>query len=111
MIRGSVWEARLDPTGGSQQAGTWPVVIVSRNSLNATRTQVVAVPLTRSRGTRLLPSQVLLPAREGGLVEDSVARAEHIRVLSKTRLVRRWGTLSARAIALVEDALRITLQL
>ena len=44
-------------------------------------------------------------------MEDSVARAEHIRVLSKTRLVRRWGTLSARAIALVEDALRITLQL
>jgi len=30
MIRGAVWEARLDPAEGSEQAGTRPVIIVSR---------------------------------------------------------------------------------
>lgn len=111
MNRGDVYLARLDPVEGSEQAGTRPVVIVSRNSLNDTRMHVVAVPLTRSRGSRLLPSQIVIPEGDGGLPSESVARAEHIRVLSKTRLIRRWGALSPASMHALEDAMRITLQL
>jgi mRNA interferase MazF len=109
--RGDVYLARLDPVEGSEQAGTRPVVIVSRNSLNDTRTHIVAVPLTRSRGSRLLPSQVVIPEGDGGLPSESVARTEHVRVLSKSRLIRRWGALSPGSMRAVEGALRITLQL
>ena len=35
MKRGDVFDARLDPTEGSEQAGTRPVVIVSRDAINA----------------------------------------------------------------------------
>lgn len=111
MNRGDVYLARLDPVEGSEQAGTRPVVIVSRNSLNDTRTHIVAVPLTRSRGSRLLPSQVVIPEADGGLPSESVARTEHVRVLSKSRLIRRWGALSPESMRAVEGALRITLQL
>ncbi|MCO5202024.1 MAG: type II toxin-antitoxin system PemK/MazF family toxin [Chloroflexi bacterium] len=111
MNRGDVYLARLDPVEGSEQAGTRPVVIVSRDSLNNTRTHVIAVPLTRTRGSRLLPSQVVIPEGDGGLPSESVARTEHVRVLSKKRLLRRWGVLSAASLRSVEAALRITLQL
>ncbi len=38
--------ARLDPTEGSEQAGTRPVIIVSRNALNTSSPVVLVVPCT-----------------------------------------------------------------
>jgi len=76
--RGEVYESRLDPTEGSEQAGTRPVIIVSRDAINRASTVVLAVPCTTYRpGRRLYPSQVLLRAPNGGLTTDSVALAEH----------------------------------
>lgn len=78
MKRGEVYESRLDPTEGSEQAGTRPVIIVSRDAINRASTVVLAVPCTTYRpGRRLYPSQVLLRAPNGGLTTDSVALAEH----------------------------------
>ena len=34
MRRGDVYDARLDPTEGSEQAGWRPVVVVSRDAIN-----------------------------------------------------------------------------
>lgn len=34
MRRGDVYDALLDPTQGSEQAGTRPVIIVSRDAIN-----------------------------------------------------------------------------
>ena len=44
-VRGDVFSARLDPTEGSEQAGTRPVVIISRDSINANSPVVVVVPV------------------------------------------------------------------
>ena len=63
MRRGEVYDARLDPTEGSEQAGTRPVVIVSRDAINAASPVVIVVPCTTYRaGRRLYPSQVVLRA-------------------------------------------------
>lgn len=111
MNRGDVYLARLEPVEGSEQGGTRPVVIVSRDAINRTRTHVVVVPLTRTQAARLLPSQVLIAEGEGGLTADSVARTEHVRAVSKSRLIRHWGRLTRPAMESIEEALRITLQL
>jgi mRNA interferase MazF len=111
IVRGAVYDARLDPSEGSEQAGIRPVIIVSRNAINATSTVVLAVPCSTYRGRRIYPSQALLHAPDGGLDADSVAMAEHVRVLSQTRLHRQRGTLSASALALVERALLIAFDL
>ena len=83
MRRGEIYDARLDPTEGSEQAGACPVVIVSRDAINAASTVVLVVPCTTFRpGRRLYPSQTLLRAGDGGLDVDSVALGEHVRALS-----------------------------
>ena len=46
MIRGDVYDARLSPTEGSEQAGMRPVIIVSRNAINQHSPVIVVVPLT-----------------------------------------------------------------
>lgn len=112
MRRGEVYDARLDPTEGSEQTGMRPVILVSRDAINANSPVVIAVPCTTYRhGRRLYPSHLLLRAPEGGLDMDSVALAEQIRALAKSRLGRLRGVLSTAALAQLERALAIALDL
>ena len=112
MRRGEVYDAFLDPTIGSEQAGRSPVIIISRDAINDASSVVIAVPCTTLQtGRRVYPSQVVLPAGEGGLTVDSVALCEQVRAISKRRLQRRRGTLSSPALDLIEQALRIALDL
>lgn len=107
-----MYDARLDPTEGSEQAGSRPVVIVSRNAINDHLPIVVCVPCTTLRqGRRLYPSQVPLRAPEAGLRVDSVALCEQVRAVAKSRLRRQWGTLSAGSLSAVDHALLVTLDL
>jgi mRNA interferase MazF len=110
--RGDVYDARLDPVEGSQQAGYRPVVIISRDPINATGRIVVGVPSTTYRpGRRVYPSHVILRAPDGGLSVDSVALGEQLRVLAVHRLGRRRGILSPEALARIDRALLIALDL
>jgi mRNA interferase MazF len=110
--RGEVYDARLDPTESAEQAGSRPVVIVSRDAINASSPVVIIVPCTTYRpGRRLYPSHVLLHAPDGGLDVDSVALGEQVRVLAKSRLGRHHGLLSPQSVAQLDRALLIALDL
>ncbi len=112
MKRGDVFAARLDPVEGSEQAGTRPVILVSRNAINATSPVVVVVPCTSHRpGRRLYPSHVLLRASDGGLRAHSVALGEQVRAIAKARLEERWGSLARDSLRRIDEALLITLDL
>jgi mRNA interferase MazF len=107
-----VFEARLDPVEGSEQAGVRPVVVVSRDAINEASPVVVVVPCTTWRPERrVYPSQLVLRAPEGGLRVDSIALGEQVRAVAKTRLRSRWGALSPQALRSLERALAITLDL
>lgn len=112
MKRGDIYEARLDPVQGSEQAGTRPVILVSRDALNESLETVIVVPCSTLRaGRHAFPNQAMLRSPEGGLSRDSLALCEQVRVLSRSRLLRHRGTLSPAAMALVDRALAITLDL
>ena len=112
MKRGEVYDARLEPVEGSEQGGTRPVIIVSRDALNAYSPVVLAIPCTTYKtGKRIYPTQVLIQALDGGLTNDSIAMADQVRVLSKTRLLRLRGMLSNEAMILLNQALLIALDL
>jgi mRNA interferase MazF len=111
ILRGEIYDARLDPVEGSEQAGTRPVVVVSRDAINASSSIVLAVPCTTYRQQRVYASQIMLRAPDGGLAVDSVAMGEQVRVLSKARLLRRRGMLSLVAIRQIERSLLIAFDL
>jgi mRNA interferase MazF len=109
-VRGDVFSARLDPTEGSEQAGTRPVVVVSRDSINANSPVVVIVPITDAANIkRTYPSHVFLPKDSGGVKMDSVAKTEQIRAIEVSRFVGYYGRLEKDALARVEEAIKITL--
>jgi mRNA interferase MazF len=112
MKRREIYDARLDPTEGSEQGGIRPVVVVSRDAINANSSVILVIPCTTYRpGKRIYPTQVLLQATDGGLERDSIAMADQVRVLAKSRLLRRRGQLSSEAVDRINRALSIALDL
>ncbi len=111
MQKGDVYFADLNPVIGSEQAGTRPVVIVQNSILNRITRTVVVVPFTSNLRRAELPSAVLIPKGEGGLSQDSVALCHQVRVLDKTRLHTRLGTLSNEWITKIEDTLAFVLDI
>ena len=92
--RGEIWLAELNPIRGSEQAGTRPVLILQNNSINRFTSTFLAIPLTTNLRRASLPTCVLLSEGDGGLVKDSVALCHQLRVLDKSRLTRRLGSVS-----------------
>lgn len=110
--RGQIYDARLEPVEGSEQGGTRPVIIVSRDVINAYSPVVLAVPCTTyQQHKRVYPTQVLITAPNGGLSNDSIAMADQVRVLSKTRLLNLRGMLNREIINELNQALMIALDL
>lgn len=112
MKRGDVYDARLSPTEGSEQAGTRPVIVVSRDAINKNSPVIVVVPLTNAANVkRQYPNNVLIRKGDGGLSVDSVALGGQVRAISKSRLLRPRGSLSPESLQALNRALRITLDL
>lgn len=109
LKRGEVWLANLDPTQGSEQAGVRPVIIFQNDIVSQFSTTTIAIPLTTNQRRASLSICMLIKQGDGGLSQDSVALCFQIRVLDKTRLIRRLGQLSAETIAQLEEVVLVTL--
>jgi mRNA interferase MazF len=110
--RGDVYLAGLSPAEGSEQSGQRPVVVVSRDAINASSPVVVVVPVAdRANKTRIYPSHVILKAGDGGLAIESVALTEQVRAINKSRFINYVGHLAPRSVMALESALKITLDL
>jgi mRNA interferase MazF len=92
--RGEVWLANLDPTKGSEQGGTRPVIIFPDNIVAEFSTTVITIPLTTNLRRVSLPTCLLIQSGEGGLERNSVALCHQLRVIDKTRLQIRVGVLT-----------------
>src|SRR5262245_19522869 len=80
-----------------------PALIVSPDSRNEYANSVLAVPITSN--LRPSPTHLLLPAGQGGLHHDSMARCENISYVHKSRL-RRGGFAGIVSSILMRDAER-----
>ena len=86
------------------------MIVVSRDSINANSPVVVVVPVTDAANVkRLYPSHAHLAKGSGGLKMESVAKAEQIRAIQVSRFVGYYGRLDRYAVAMIEEAIRITL--
>ena len=107
--RGEIWLADLNPTRGSEQAGTRPILIFQNNVISKYTTTILAIPLTTNLGRASLPSCVQISTGESGLASDSVALCHQLRVLDKTRLMRKLGAVSSKTISVIENCVKLTM--
>jgi mRNA interferase MazF len=115
MRRGDIVAVSLDPARGSEASKTRPAVVVSNDAANATATRlgrgfITVVPIT-SNLARVYPFQVLLPADQTGLKQDSKAQAEQIRSVAVERIGKQIGRLPTGVLTELDEALRVHLAL
>jgi mRNA interferase MazF len=107
--RGEIWLANLNPTKGSEQAGTRPVIVFQESTLAKFTTTIITIPVTSNLRRAALPTCVQIPQGEGGLNQDSVALCHQIRVLDRTRLFKKLGQLEAETVSAIETTVLLTL--
>jgi mRNA interferase MazF len=115
MRRGEIVTVTLDPGRRAEASKTRPAVIVSNDAANTTATRlgrgvITVVPVTPDTA-RIYPFQVLLPASQTGLHQDSKAQAEQVRSIAVERVGERAGQLPAALISELDQALRLHLSL
>jgi mRNA interferase MazF len=108
--RGEIWLANLGPTVGGEIRKTRPVLIVSNNTNNVYNRVVTVLPLT-SNTSKIFSFEVLLAEGIANLPRDSKAKADQIRTLDKSRLVKKIGALPSQQMNDVEKAMKIHLGL
>jgi mRNA-degrading endonuclease toxin of MazEF toxin-antitoxin module len=100
--RGYLYWVRIpDEPGGKRR----PALVVSPDSRNRLASDVIVVPVS---GTlREAPTHVRLRAREGGLMQPSVAKCEQITTLRRDRLASRplGGNLAPVRMVEIEKAI------
>ena len=111
VIRGDIYLAALDPVVGSEIAKTRPVIVVSNNINNMYAGTVTVLPITSKKLKKTYPFELLLPKETGNLPQDSKAKADQIRTLDKTRLVKHIGKLKKEHLDLLNKAIKIHLAL
>ena len=107
--RGEIWLAELNPTRGSEQAGTRPVIIFQNTSISRFTTTFLVIPLTTNLRRASLPTCVRLNQSEGGLAQESVALCHQLRVLDKSRLKHRLGHIGGARLEALERCVLFTI--
>jgi len=109
--RGKIYLAVLDPVVGKEISKTRPVVIVSNDKNNEFSGTVSTLPITSKNLRRIYPFEVLLPKGAGKLPKTSKVKADQIRTLDKSRIVRLMGKIEKQEMDEIEKAIRIHLAL
>ena len=110
--RGDIVIVELDPTQGSEQRGTRPCLVVQNDVGNANAPTTIVVPFTTSFDDQLYPFEVLVPADECALREDSVALCSQIRTIStEHRITENLGSIPGERMDDVDTALEYSLGL
>ena len=103
MKRGEVWWVDFPAPTGRR-----PAVLLSRNQAYRVRAAVTVVPLTRT--IRGIASELSLGPSDG-VPKASVANADNVTTVAKSRLQEYLTTLSTANLALLERAIKFALDL
>jgi mRNA interferase MazF len=99
MNRGEIYWSDLNPRRGREQAEKRPVIIVSVDAYNESRSALIGVVPLTTAGLKN-PIHVPLSKTETGLAADSTALVDHARFLDRARLS---GGVAGRLTALAQQ--------
>ena len=96
---------------GSEQGGVRPVLIIQNDIGNRHSPTVICAAITSRMNKAKLPTHIEIEASAYGIVRDSVILLEQLRTIDKRRLKDKICHLTPEQLALVNEALKISLDL
>lgn len=109
--RGGIYLASLDPVVGKEISKTRPVVVVSNDKNNHFSSTVTILPVTSKNIQKIYPFEVFFKKGKSNLPKNSKVKADQIRTLDKSRIVKFIGTLENKEMDLLDKAILIHLDL
>ena len=113
--RGSIYYAQLGTNIGSEQNGHRPVLVVQSEEGNACNNTVLVIPLTDFLNKKGIPKKilgthvVLQKVDYPDLKKTSIVKTEHIKNISKNRLLSKICALNSKSIDDVNVKMLISL--
>jgi mRNA interferase MazF len=110
--RGEIWWASMAEARGSEPAYRRPVVITSSNEFNGSLIRtVIAAVITSNIGLADAPGNFKIKKSKLGLNRDSVVNISQLITLDKSFLTEQVGKLSSKQIHLLNDGLKLVLDI
>jgi len=109
--RGGIYLAALDPVVGREISKTRPVVVVSNDKNNEFSGTVTILPITSKNSQSVYPFEVFLLRGNANLPKDSKVKADQIRTLDRSRLIKQIGVLEQKDLDAIDKAMKIHLAL
>jgi mRNA interferase MazF len=100
LHRGEIYLIDLSNQVGSEQSGVRPAIIVQNEIGNMYSPTTIIVPLT-SKTKSMAATHVALTPEDAGVLKDSTALCEQVRVIDKTRIQKKLG--EVKNIKKIED--------
>ena len=111
LLRGDIVLANLEPSFGSEQGRTRPVIIIQNNILNQYSPTTIIAPITSKVYEKEYPTNVFLNKENSGLDKDSTLLLNQIRVIDKRRIIKKLGFLDEEIMRKVYLAIKVSLDL
>jgi mRNA interferase MazF len=109
--RGDIFYVDLEPVQGREQGGRRPCLVIQNDVSNACSPVVIVAAMTSRPARRDRPTDVLIAPDASGLDLPSRVLLNQIRTIDKARLGRHVGRATDEELALVDEAIRISLGL
>jgi mRNA interferase MazF len=107
-----IWLADLNPQIGTEAGKTRPVLLVQTNLLNKiSHPSTLVCPITSNVKIGAEVLRVHLKKGEGNVLQDCDIMIDQLRAIDNRRLLRKIGNLPEELIAVVQENLRIVLDL
>ena len=110
--RGDIWLLDWSPARGSEQAGFRPALVIQTDAANSNAHYPNTIVLAVSTKGKPVPFHIpLKPSAGNGLSEVSFVKCEQILTVAKERLVRKLGTIGAKDLQQIKQAIRLVLEI
>ena len=95
----------------SVQRGCRPAVVIGNDIGNKHSPILLVTPITSKTHKAKLPTHVMIPEGEAGLIRDSMVLAEQIHTISKNQVTKKIGSLSKNFQTTIDKAVKVALAL
>jgi len=107
--RGEVWLVNWNPARGIEQAGKRPALVIQNDIGNEKASTIIVAAISSS--VKIYPMNVELDPPQGGLKRSSIVKTSQLLTVSKERLEKRFGQISAEKMQEVNHAIKLSLDL
>jgi|SRR3989344_4632563 len=111
IARGDLFWADLEPTIGSEQGGTRPVLIIQNDMFNIYGPTTIIAPLTSKQLSKKYLTSIFVSKKDLGMKKDSTILLNQIRTIDKSRIRKRISTLPNEIMNRVDFAIATSLGL